>query len=159
MPHRLLDRRDDVGVRPAAAEIAAHQFANFVGARRLALGDQTRGRTDLPRRTVAALECVMVDERLLQRMQCAVHSQTLGRGHIGTVLHHGQGQAGIDPPPTTNTYTHRIGRDRTPSSYRSGRDGRAAHRAGRPRREFELSVDAVDDQRHWDLLRHRNILA
>ena len=68
MPHRLLDRRDDVGVRPAAAEIAAHQFANFVGARRLTLGNQARGGADLSRRTVAALERVVVDERLLQRM-------------------------------------------------------------------------------------------
>ena len=30
-PHRLLDRRDDVGVGAAAADIAAHQLADLIG--------------------------------------------------------------------------------------------------------------------------------
>ena len=67
--HRLLDRRDDVGIGAAAADVAAHQFADLVGGLRLAFGDQARGRADLARRAVAALEGVVVDERLLQRVQ------------------------------------------------------------------------------------------
>ena len=47
-PHRLLDRRDDVGIGAAAADIAAHQLADFVGGLRLAFGDQPGGRADLP---------------------------------------------------------------------------------------------------------------
>ena len=39
-PHRLLDRRDDVGIGAAAADVAAHQLADLVGGLRLALGDQ-----------------------------------------------------------------------------------------------------------------------
>src|SRR5689334_20555402 len=47
LPHRLADRRDDVGIGAAAAEVAAHQLADLVGGLRLALGDQAGGGTDL----------------------------------------------------------------------------------------------------------------
>ena len=39
---------------------------------RLAFGDQADGRADLARRAVAALERIVLDERLLHRMQRAV---------------------------------------------------------------------------------------
>src|SRR6202158_5366390 len=35
LPHRPLDCRYDVGIRPATADVAAHEFADFVGAPRL----------------------------------------------------------------------------------------------------------------------------
>jgi hypothetical protein len=73
--HRLLDRRDDVGIGAAAADVAAHQLADLVGGLRLAFGDQAGRRADLARRAVAALERVVVDERLLQRMQRAVRAR------------------------------------------------------------------------------------
>ena len=44
---------------------------------RPAFGDQAGGGTDLARRAVAALEGVMLDEGLLQRMQRAALRQTL----------------------------------------------------------------------------------
>ena len=75
MRHRLLNRRDDIGVGSASAEVAAHELADFFGRFRLAFGDQTYGRTDLSRRAVAALECVVVDEGLLERMKRAVLRQ------------------------------------------------------------------------------------
>ena len=78
--HRLLDRRDDVGIGTAAADVAAHQLADFVGGLGLAFGDQAGGRTDLSRRAVAALEGVVIDERLLQGMQRAVLRQPFDRG-------------------------------------------------------------------------------
>ena len=70
--HRLLDRRDDVRIGAAAADVAAHQFADLVVGFWPCLRRSARRRADLPRRAIAALERVMVDERLLQRMQRAV---------------------------------------------------------------------------------------
>ena len=96
--HRLLDRGDDVGIGAAAADVAAHQLADFVGGRRPALRDEARGRADLTGRAVAALECVVVDEGLLQRMQRAVGGEPLDGGDLGAVLHDDQRQAGIDAP-------------------------------------------------------------
>src|SRR2546421_11998652 len=54
--HHLLDRGNDVGIGATAADVAAHQLADLIGALRLALGDQAGGRADLSRRAVAALE-------------------------------------------------------------------------------------------------------
>ena len=39
--HCLLDRRDDVGIGAAAADVAAHQLADLVGRLCFAFGDQT----------------------------------------------------------------------------------------------------------------------
>src|SRR5262249_27801465 len=71
---RLLDGVDDVGIGGAAAEIAAHVFADsglVVGMTFVHAGNR---RHDLPRRAVAALERVVVDEGLLHRMQLAVRA-------------------------------------------------------------------------------------
>ena len=97
-PHRLLDCRDDVGVGAAAADVAAHELADFVRGLCLALGDQPDRRADLPRRAIAALERVMVDERLLQRMQRAVVRQAFDRGDLRAIVHDGERQARIDAP-------------------------------------------------------------
>ena len=96
--HRLLDRRDDVGIGAAAADVAAHQLADFVGGLGLAFGDQARRRADLPGRAVAALEGVVIDEGLLQRMQRAVFGKPFDGGDLGAVLHDGEREAGIDAP-------------------------------------------------------------
>ena len=69
LPHRLLDRRHDIGIGTAAADIAAHQFADFGCGLGLILGHQAHRRTDLTRRAVPTLECVVVDKSLLQRMK------------------------------------------------------------------------------------------
>src|SRR5262249_38507198 len=63
------------------------------------LRDQPCRRANLPRRAVAALERIMVDERLLQRMQRALGRETLNRGYLRTVVHDGKRQARIDAPP------------------------------------------------------------
>jgi hypothetical protein len=65
---------------------------------RFALGDQTDGRTDLTGSTVAALESVMLDEGLLQRMQRASLGQAFDRRHLRTVFHDRQREARVDPP-------------------------------------------------------------
>src|SRR5713226_10644825 len=81
----LPDRRDDVGIGGAAAEIAAHALADLIvgegdvrsrqisahgtGPADLGLAQHADRRAELSRRTVAALEGVMVDERLLEGVQ------------------------------------------------------------------------------------------
>src|SRR6185436_4095638 len=51
--------------RTASADVAAHQFTDLVGGLRLALCHEPDGGADLSRCAVAALERVVVDERLL----------------------------------------------------------------------------------------------
>ena len=63
-----------------AADVAAHQLADFVCGFRLAFGDQSCSRADLPWRAVAALEGIVVDECLLQRMQRAVRREAFDGG-------------------------------------------------------------------------------
>ena len=64
----------------------------------LAFGDQARRRADLARRAIAALEGVMIDEGLLQRMQRAVLRKPLDRGDACAILHDRQRQAGNNAP-------------------------------------------------------------
>ena len=60
--------------------------------------DQPDGGADLARRAVAALEGVVVDERLLQRVQRVPLGQPFDRRHLRAVLHDRQGQARVDAP-------------------------------------------------------------
>ena len=108
----LGDRVDDAVVRAAAAEVAAHPLAQLVAAERDVLGGEVVGdvarhaarqlrrhgdrRADLPRRAVAALEAVMLDERLLQRVQAVAVRQALDRGDLAALVLHRQRQAGVD---------------------------------------------------------------
>src|SRR5439155_8381959 len=80
--------RDDIRIRSAPAEIAAHALTNLIVAKRDMLGVQisahrtgptgldlaqhTGGRADLPRGTVTALEGVVFDKRSLQRVQVLI---------------------------------------------------------------------------------------
>src|SRR3954452_2444391 len=66
---RLADRSHDAGVGAAAADVAAHPLADLVVVARVPFVEQRPGRTDLPRRAVAALEAVVADEGRLHRMQ------------------------------------------------------------------------------------------
>ena len=62
----------DVRVRPAAAEVAAHELLDLLVRARSALREQGHGGQDLARRAAPALKGVVADERLLHRMQAAV---------------------------------------------------------------------------------------
>ena len=68
----LIDRVDDVRIGRAAAQVAAHVFADFGVALGVAFLDAGDRRHDLAGRAVAALEGVVIDEGLLHRMQRAV---------------------------------------------------------------------------------------
>jgi hypothetical protein len=86
----------DVGVGAAAADIAAHEFSDFIATVGFALGDQAHRRTDLTGRAIAALKSVMIDKRLLYRVQRAIFGQTLNGCDLRSILHGHQCQAGID---------------------------------------------------------------
>ncbi|CUX62371.1 hypothetical protein AGR7C_pAt0214 [Agrobacterium deltaense Zutra 3/1] len=62
--------------------------------------EHRHGGTDLPWRTVATLEAVILDERSLHRVQIAGLSETLDRRHFVAVVHHGQRKARVDAAST-----------------------------------------------------------
>ena len=86
---------DDVVVPGAAAEVALEALANrrLVG-RRTALDQADRGEHHA-RRAVAALERVMVVERLLDRMELAVRREPLDRGDLHAVGLDAEHRAGL----------------------------------------------------------------
>ena len=67
--HDSPHRRDDVGIRPAPADVARHPFADVIIGLGVAFVDQPDRRADLARRAVAALERIVLDERGLHRVQ------------------------------------------------------------------------------------------
>jgi hypothetical protein len=105
------DRVDDIRIGAAAADVAAHAFAQLGGgehrfggqvaadvARDAALDfvEDRDGRTYLARRAIAALVAVMLHESGLHRMQPGGRAESLDRGDLGALVHHGQAEAGID---------------------------------------------------------------
>ena len=98
-------------VSAAAAQIAAHAFADFLvakldalkrigrhgaGQTLLELLEHFDGRTNLARRAVAALKAVVFDERRLQRVQFAIVGQAFDGGDFAPLILHGQSETGID---------------------------------------------------------------
>src|SRR5207244_8421356 len=73
--------------------------------------------------------------------------------HIGAVLHNGECETGIDPPPVQQ-HGARAALAMIAALLRAGQVEMVAQRIeqGGPRREFELRLDAVDDQRYWNLV-------
>ncbi len=107
------DRRDNIGIGGAATEIAAHALADLLVVKgdvrsrqivahrawpaSLDLAQHADRRAELPWGTVAALEGVMVDERLLESMQVvAIGRQPLDGDDLGVLVRDSQGQAAID---------------------------------------------------------------
>src|SRR5262249_39235522 len=103
--HHRFDRRHDVGIRAAAADIAAHELANIITRARPARGDQTGSRTDLPWGAITALEGVVLDEGLLQGMQRVPLRETFDRRDPRAVLHDRKRQAGVDRPAVDQNRT------------------------------------------------------
>ena len=93
-----LDRRDDIRVGAAAAEVAAHRLADLVARPGVAFADQADGRADLAGRAVAALEGVVVDEGLLQRVKRVALGEGLRSSSPRPVVHDREGQAAVDAP-------------------------------------------------------------
>ena len=111
-PATSVDGIDDVRVGAAAADVAAHAFAHFVGGQprprrevggdmagnaRLDLVEHRDRRADLARRAVAALVAVVLDEGGLHRVQLVRRAQAFDGGDAVAVVHHRQRQARVDP--------------------------------------------------------------
>ena len=79
-----MDGATNALIRTASTDVATHQLADFLDGPCPALRNQTDGGADLPRRAVAALERVVIDERLLQRMERTVGGKTLDRDNPAT---------------------------------------------------------------------------
>src|SRR5215813_1135166 len=71
-PHGL-DGPDDVLVARAAAEVALERAPDLGLGRRRVVLEEAHGREHHPRGAVAALEGVLLVERLLDRVELAVH--------------------------------------------------------------------------------------
>ena len=77
-PHRP-NRRADVRIGRAAADVAAHELGDVLVAGGVALLDQLDRGHDLPGRAVAALERVVLDERALHRVQLVAVGEPFDR--------------------------------------------------------------------------------
>src|SRR5689334_16008378 len=94
----LTDRGPDVRVGRAAADVAAHVLGDVGIGAGVALLDEGDRRHDLAGRAVSTLECVVLDEGPLHRVQLLFAGQPLDRRHLVPLAGHGQGQAGEHPP-------------------------------------------------------------
>jgi len=94
----LLDRRDDIGIGSAAADVAAHQFLDRRVIRTAGFLEQRNRRHDLTGRAVATLVTVAGNECRLHGMQCAGRAQAFNRGDLFPVVHQGQAKAGVNAP-------------------------------------------------------------
>ena len=90
------DRLDDVVVARAAADVALEPLAHLVLARVGVLLQQVGGAHQHAGRAEAALQAVMLAERLLQRVQLAALGQALDRRHLGAVGLGREHGAGLD---------------------------------------------------------------
>lgn len=97
MSLRLQHRIDDAGIGAAAAEIAAHAFADAFGiVAGLRLAHHADGAHDLAGRAEAALKTVMGDEGGLHGMQLVAARDAFDGEDVGTVVADGEREAGID---------------------------------------------------------------
>src|SRR5215469_2167387 len=111
-----MDGCDDVGVRSAAADVAAHAFANLVvgelGVRGLSgfkgdgaesvvfvLFEQGDSRTYLPGGAVAALETVVFQEGGLDGVESVALCEAFDGGDFGSIGGDCEGEAGVDAAP------------------------------------------------------------
>jgi hypothetical protein len=91
-----LHRADDVLVSGAAAQVAFQPQPHGPLVRVGFLGEQVEGLHDHAGRAVAALQGVVVAERLLHGVQGAVPGQSLDGEDVGAVGLHGEHRAGLD---------------------------------------------------------------
>src|SRR5215470_5031919 len=89
----FLDRGDNVAVARAAAEIAGDRFFDLLVGGLDLFAEQSISRHQHARRTVAALDSVVVPERFLQRMQSLVLSQPFDCNDLISIGLHGKHHA------------------------------------------------------------------
>ena len=91
----ILDGGNDVRIGATAAQIATHLLANVLVGASAPLAEQSDRGADLARRAVSALKGVVINKRLLHRMQRLAVGQTLDRRDLGAILHDGQRSLGF----------------------------------------------------------------
>ena len=94
-PEHLKNGVGDVGVGAAAADVSAHLLAHLQPRVRVALVNEALRRADLARRTVAALEGVVFDERRLEWVEVAWLTKSFDGGDFAAVQCHRQLKAGV----------------------------------------------------------------
>jgi hypothetical protein len=94
----LFDGCNDIWIRSAATKIAAHILANVSVTVCMAFVYASHSRHDLARRTITALKCIIVDERLLHRVQTAVASKPLDGRNSATLRGYRERQTRNDAP-------------------------------------------------------------
>jgi hypothetical protein len=94
--HRFFDSGDNIYIGTAATEIAAHQFTYLLLRACAALAHQSNCRTDLARRTITALQGIMLNKGLLQRVERTMTRKSFDRRYALAVLHDSQRKARIE---------------------------------------------------------------
>src|SRR5262249_53559782 len=95
---RSQHRFDVVVVVRAAAQVARHSGTNFICARVRVSQKKPPGAHELPGRAKTALRAVMLDERLLQRIEPAVLCETLDGLHRPAIGPHSEVAARVNGP-------------------------------------------------------------
>ena len=93
---RLFDRSDDVRIRAATADIAAHPLADLGVAAGVTFMDAGDGRTNLPGSAVTALESVVLDEGGLHRMEPGAVGEPFNRGDLVAFVHDGEAETAVN---------------------------------------------------------------
>src|SRR5947207_6167253 len=96
---RLLDRLDDVDVASAAAEVAADPLANLHLAGLRVHAQQPGGLHDHPGRAEAALQAVLIPERLLEGMERGAIRHAFDRRDLRAVRLQGEHRARLGALP------------------------------------------------------------
>src|SRR5436190_820216 len=86
-PPRRLHRSDNIGIRAAATDVAAHAFTHRVVILPAGLLEQRHRRHDLSRRAVPTLEPIMLEERRLHRMQISMLRQPFDCRNLIALMH------------------------------------------------------------------------
>ncbi len=91
---RVLNRRDDIRIRCASAQIAAHVLANILWRLGVSFVNACNRRHDLARGAIAALKRIVIDERLLHRMKrAALRAQAFDCRDLMSLTHASESHA------------------------------------------------------------------
>ena len=145
---RVSNGLDDVDVAGAAAEVALERVPDLVLARIGVLAEQADGGHHHPGRAVAALEPVLLVERLLHRVQLPVLGEPLDRRHLAPVRLDGEHRARLDRLAVEQDRAG-AARRRVAADVRPGQAEALAQDVDEelPRLDLELVPRAVDRDR------------
>ena len=92
----MLNGGQDVGICAAAADVAAHGFADIGVGPSAGFFQQSDGRHNLAGGAIAALETVVFDEGGLHGMKPAGFAKAFDGGDLVAVVHGCESEAGVD---------------------------------------------------------------